>query len=194
MAYKWLYNKGVDFFLIINIMYTTFEFTQMILEHANFFILRFEEIKIATGIDFFTLYMTVQAIAVLPPIIDFLTSSPEVQLEIAQLILANLDLTQLVLGDLNLVNNVATTSTSILNSVNPQSLTPFVNSASNIAETTTEVFLSDADLNQLLAPIIEQSINQTPLTRLINSGVLKSLGLFNNSVLAYLINLGFTIV
>lgn len=175
-------------------MYTTYQISQMILEHANFFILRFEEIRSTTGIDFFTLYTTVQALAVLPPIIDFLTYTPTLQMEIAQLIPANQDLTQLVLGNLNLVNNVASTSTSLLNSVDPQSLTPFVNSALNIAESSTEVFLSDADLNQLLSPIIEQSINQTPITRLINSGILQNLGLYTNSVVAYLINLGFTIV
>lgn len=175
-------------------MYTITQITQIVLEHADFLIFRFVEISSFTNIDFWTLYTTAQVLSSLPPIIDFLTYSPSLQIQIAQLIPASLDLTQLVLGNLDLVNNVASTSTSILNNVNLQSLSPLVNSALNVAGPSTEVFLSDADLNQLLSPIMEQSINQTPITRLINSGILQNLGLYTNSVLAYLINLGFSII
>jgi hypothetical protein len=164
-------------------MSISIQIVQMVLEHANFFIFRFEEINALTGIDFFSLYLTAHIATTLPPLIDFL-SSQAIQIEVAQ---------SLASGAAD-VANIASQSASLTHNLAPQSISSIADAALNSLESTTEVFLSDADLVQSISPIMEQSMNDYPHTRLISSGLLQTLGLYTNSVLAYLINLGFSII
>ena len=183
---------------------------QMVLEHANFLIMRFEEIRILTGMDFYAYYLTASFAVALPPMIDFL-SSTALQVEVAQSI-ANgaLDLANVASQSASLagnldpqsvsnvanaaINSLASQSASLASSLDPQSVSNVANAAVNSLESTTEVFLSDADLVEAISPIMENSINDYPNTRLISSNLLQTLGLYTNSVIAYLMSLGFKIL
>jgi hypothetical protein len=80
-----------------------------------------------------------------------------------------------------LTNNQISASTMclIINTVNGQ-----------LQNITTDISLTDADLWELLKYVIEQSGN----TNIIRAELLESLGLYTNSVIAYLTEFGYRIV
>lgn len=197
------------------------EIIMAVLNHADAFILQFEQLRMITNVDFFSLYLAPLPDMPLPPIMELIASQtfamdtanniishalnianntasqslPALNNAVSQsLTIASQSLpviTEVASQSLNIANNVASQSLPVINNVASQSLELANAIASQSSGLSTEVFLTDEDLNELIRPLLEHLNNSG--VRVISPEILESFGLYTNSVIAYLAKLGYIV-
>lgn len=199
----------------------TLEISIQVLNHTNAFILQFEQLRMITNVDFFSLYLAPLPDFPLPPIMELIASQtlaidtanniisqtfniinntasqslPAINNAATQsLTIASQSLpiiTEVASQSLNIANNVASQSLPVINNVATQSLELANTIASQSSGLSTLVSLTDEDLNELIRPLLEHLNNSG--VRVISPEILESFGLYTNSVIAYLAKLGYVV-